>query len=439
MTTFTQLFESPETAQFADLDAQLKGGQLDAALAALRNLQHKLPVDPRIFLYATRIALASGNSVAAREAAKQLRSQAADWPLAWVELADVLKQDQQYEVSLSFAKKVIAAEVATASDLFRAADCAAAAGDFEAVTDALNRAYQLEPDRIEILWYKARNELQIGAVDQARESFTTLLNALPENTAALAGLATAKFQSGELPSAGVDFETLAAKEPDNEAHQFFATLCKGELPALYPIALSESLFDRYARAYDKHMVGELKHRAPKEIAVMIGSDFHGRSADLLDLGCGTGLVSLYLGKHPGARVGVDISANMLNEAQRLKLYHRLHQVNLLDALIDTPADQYDAIVACDVFGYIAEIEQPLIGMRRILRPGGRIYATFELPTDETQQEMVNSGMRFCRSRERVETQYTAAGFTDIEVKNFVLRVEREQPVNGFIVKAQKQA
>lgn len=437
MTTFSQLFEPVEARQFERVQAHFDAAEYDAAILLLHSLQQSLPNDPRVLLQSTRIGLATGNAIGAREAGKRLLAVAANWQPVWIELADVLKQDQQFEACLSFAKKAILAKESTAQDVFRAADCAAAAGDFASVTDALNRAHQLAPERLDILWHKARNELQNGALNEARHSFSKLLEALPGNNAALAGLANTKLQLGERQSALADFETLIALEPENQSHAFFVALCKGTMPQHYPSGLSETLFDRYARAYDKHMVGSLKHRAPKDIAAMIKSDFSGQRADLLDLGCGTGLVSLYLGKHPGARVGVDVSANMLVEAQRLKLYHRLHQVNLIDALADTPSEQYDAITACDVFGYVANLEASVSHTLRILRQHGRAYASFELPTSTTEDQAVNTGLRFCRSKTSVQTLYRAAGFGNIEIVDCTLRIEKDEPVAGFIISAQK--
>ena len=98
---------------------------------------------------------------------------------------------------------------------------------------------------------------------------------------------------------------------------------------------------------------------------------------VLDVACGTGLVSLRAAQAVGPRgqvVGVDLSARMVQAAERRAQVRQLHHARFLRmdaehlALPDASAD-----AALCAFGlmYLPEPEQALREMVRVLRPGGR--------------------------------------------------------------------
>ena len=89
---------------------------------------------------------------------------------------------------------------------------------------------------------------------------------------------------------------------------------------------------------------------------------------VLDLGCGTGLLGLMLGKIAGSMIGVDASIKMIEQAEKHGVYDRFHTVNLLDALRETDASQYHVIAALDVFIYVGDLAQAIARCLRE-RPG----------------------------------------------------------------------
>jgi len=97
---------------------------------------------------------------------------------------------------------------------------------------------------------------------------------------------------------------------------------------------------------------------------------------LLDVGCGTGALLYRLTAiHPATRlVGVDPVPAMLKVARRkLPSDIALHegwaeQLPFADA-------QFDLVVSCSMFHYVARPLDALIEMRRVLRPGGQLVLT----------------------------------------------------------------
>ena len=102
----------------------------------------------------------------------------------------------------------------------------------------------------------------------------------------------------------------------------------------------------------------------------------GEEDRLLDVGCGTGALLYRLAAvHPATRlVGVDPVPAMLKVARRkLPFDIALHegwaeQIPFADA-------QFDLVVSCSMFHYVARPLDALIEMRRVLRPGGQLVLT----------------------------------------------------------------
>lgn len=106
---------------------------------------------------------------------------------------------------------------------------------------------------------------------------------------------------------------------------------------------------------------------------------------VLELGCGTGLDTLFLARY-GARVtAIDAShamiARLLEKAEKSQLDDRIEaQVNDINLLNDFPSASYDAIVsAFAALNTVANLEKLAEEAARILRPGGRMIVHLLAP------------------------------------------------------------
>jgi len=94
---------------------------------------------------------------------------------------------------------------------------------------------------------------------------------------------------------------------------------------------------------------------------------------VVDLGCGTGIVTEVLAPHVARVIGVDASSMQLKEARRR--LRDLDNVELRQAQLEAlPLDSgsADAVVLVLVLHYVPEPRQALAEAARILRPGGRL-------------------------------------------------------------------
>jgi SAM-dependent methyltransferase len=114
-------------------------------------------------------------------------------------------------------------------------------------------------------------------------------------------------------------------------------------------------------------------RAPDHGVRMLPEDMTGMRA--IELGCGTGYVSAWMARRGATVVGVDVSAEQLATARRLRDEHGLdidfreasaEQVPEPDASFDFAVSEYGAAIWCDPHVWIPEAA-------RLLRPGGRLH------------------------------------------------------------------
>jgi len=89
-----------------------------------------------------------------------------------------------------------------------------------------------------------------------------------------------------------------------------------------------------------------------------------RGRRILDLGCGKGRFAVQLARLGGNMVGLDRSRSMLARAGSLS------RVRGTARRLPFAAASFDAVIAIDVFEHIVAIDEVLLEVRRVLRPGG---------------------------------------------------------------------
>lgn len=97
-----------------------------------------------------------------------------------------------------------------------------------------------------------------------------------------------------------------------------------------------------------------------------------QGADLLEVGCGTGLILRRLAPRTRRLVGVDLSSAMLHQAR-----NRHPSVVQANALALPFADgSFDVVVSFKVLPHVPEIRAALAEMARVIRPGGHLVLEF---------------------------------------------------------------
>ncbi len=241
----------------------------------------------------------------------------------------------------------------------------------------------------------ARNAARLGVGVAAREIWGAALAGLGDTPGAvevlragdsparprneyLSVLGNRLARAGARDRARECFQLLIEDNPDDPVASHIAAALSGRSPDNPSPEYVRKVFDDYATHFDAHLVGELGYSGPHELkSALIAAGTRDGPWDLLDLGCGTGLLAVEFAGLSARIDGVDLSPKMIERARDRKLYTTLTCGDLLSVLQRCAADCYDLVTAADVFIYVGKIDAVIAAARRVLRPHGMLAFTAE--------------------------------------------------------------
>ena len=143
------------------------------------------------------------------------------------------------------------------------------------------------------------------------------------------------------------------------------------------------VYDDWVSTYDTD-VQSWGYEVPDRLAAVIATA-GATNGDVLDAGCGTGLVGLALDAVGVASViGADFSPESIEAARQRRVYRELHVLDLSQPLPFT-SQRFLAVVCGGVFSYLTEPEAVLREFLRIVRHGGPIVFTQRVNLWESRQ------------------------------------------------------
>lgn len=414
-------------------------GELREAAKVLNKAQKQLPNDPRVFMVAGWMAEKSGNIDGAFQALRKSVALAPDWGPGLLELALLLARQNQFHEAVETAEKVARLEPGNLQVLAGVIDIAHRAGHTEMAIRHLRRGLDLVPGDVQLRRLLARDLGSQGEHAESIALWSALIAENPSDTESLLGRVQVLLAAGTPARAIADTTALLTLAPGNSVYAYYNALAHGQTPAHQPVELNRHLFDGMAEVYDQHMVRGLRYQLPKQVAEKIAGLYPEKKLNVLDLGCGTGLLGVCLGRLDGFLIGVDISTKMIEQAIRHNVYDRFHTVNLHDALHETPDAIYNVITALDVFIYAGDLSEAIPNAYRILVSGGHLVFSCETAPEDGPDLVLRDSSRYAHKRSHIEALCRAAGFVRVDVEATTLRHEAGQPVEGFVVTAYKAA
>lgn len=94
---------------------------------------------------------------------------------------------------------------------------------------------------------------------------------------------------------------------------------------------------------------------------------------ILDIGCGTGQLTAKIAESGAEVIGIDQSANMLEEARRLFPHLQFDQKDAHDFGY---AESFDAVFSNATFHWIKQPEKVIHCIQQVLKPNGRLVVEF---------------------------------------------------------------
>lgn len=411
--------------------------KLQEAAEHLNRVSRLAPSDPRIYILGSRLAEFSGNAKGAEEMARKAHQLAPQWHVTVTELSSLLARQNRLPEALGLAELAIQMAPGNAETLGRAIDVAHRAQNFPKALEWLAKAEALAPGNALIRHMTARDLQAMGDHGSAFDKYSDLVNANPADVLALRGRLRSALALGRMDAARADAATLLALDPASAVDQFWSTLAQGQTPARLPAAMVRELFDASADLHDLHTLTTLQYRLPQVVADLLKAEYGDRVFSILDLGCGTGLLGMCLGRIEGFLVGADLSERMMEQAARHQVYDKFHHVDILDAVQATPDQHYEVLTALDVLPYLGDLQGFLPGAYRIAKPGGAVIFSFDEAPEDGPDLVFNPTLRFTHKPSAVEAACKAAGFETVQLERRPMYVENGQPVPGCLVIARK--
>jgi predicted TPR repeat methyltransferase len=419
------------------IEQLIASGDLATAASKLNSLRELAPRDPRVFSVGAQLGFAANNPTAALQASDAALKLAPGWPRALFQRARALEALNRPKEALDACNQAASADPKLLGAIELAVILGRRLGEAAIPEALLRKAHASAPNNLSI-WLGLGRFLSRHKKEESIAWLDKVLSADSKNLDALITLASVHFELGDTAAANDVISRAEAIDRENPLVVFQGSRIRGESNTQIPAALVRNLFDEYADRFDSHLVGVLKYRLPLVVADKIRARFPDAKLNLLDLGCGSGLLGRALGKINGYFVGVDLSEKMLQKAAEIGTYSRLHVAEIVDALTATDASEYEVIAANEVINYVANPEPFIQQSFRVLRPNGVLYFSCEQAgVDEPDVVLRADSQRYAHRDDYITALCEKHGFVGVEIEKQALRTDHEKPVYGYLVTANK--
>lgn len=247
-------------------------------------------------------------------------------------------------------------------------------------------------------------------------------------------------KSGETEAAVAAYSEVLRLDPEDHggAAVRLAALGEGETPEKAPDAYVMTLFDQHADVFEDVLVDELQYCVPLLMRGRLDALQLGTFDNVLDLGCGTGLVGVALADKAKEITGLDLSENMVELAYDKEVYDSLYVAEISDYLSQNDEGPFDLVVAADVLPYLGALDAFFSSVATNMKPGG--YFTFSSETaseDEMEGDAykVSPHHRFLHSEAYVRGALEKEGFEVVEMPVINVRFQEGKPSPGHLVMA----
>ncbi len=302
------------------------------------------------------------------------------------------------------------------------------------------RAIQCNPHNFHA-YYLLGVCLQQGKQLQEAEPFLRkAIEMKPDFLPAQVELGLNLYNTGRKQEALSYIETALAQDPKNASFLHMRAGIVGENPENAPADYVSELFDGYADMFEHHLVSGLDYHIPDKAKAAL-SELMQQSGDtrtdlaLLDLGCGTGLGAVALQGITGWRVGVDLSAKMVEKAKEKNIYDTLAVADVVEYLSGSRRN-FDLITAFDVVVYIGNLEPLFAGVAQKLNEHGYFSLSVEAADDKESFSLLPSG-RYGHAAAYIEQLAAHCGLRTACKQSTPIRSENYEPIPGYLYIFQK--
>jgi predicted TPR repeat methyltransferase len=362
-----------------------------------------------------------------------------DHPEANNNLGMMLSDRGQHSDALACYRKALAVNPRFVDALSNSAVATRRAGNIGEAVELWKQAVVLRPNCVEAHVYLADTLADLGAVEEARRH-ALIADALdiPPRSAVQFALAIALARCGIRESAITRLRQCAAGDPLDRYGARLALAALNEEPV--PKRASDAFIDRlYAICSDRwdNAAGPFPYRGAQLVADKVVGD----RLDVLDAGCGTGLVGALVRNRSRRLVGVDLSGSMLELAKRKNVYDELHKGDLLSFMQARP-QSCDVVTCAATLIHFGDLGPAFAAAESALLAGGALVFTV-FPNEQDANVSVaaldgfGQGGCFVHGRSHIVDKAMAHGFSVEAVESAVHEYKNGLPIMCLVVVLRK--
>jgi len=276
-----------------------------------------------------------------------------------------------------------------------------------------------------------------GKPEQAIAAFQQALGIDSSSTDTYVNLAAVYQGQGDMEEAAHCYQKAVELNPNHESAAHMLAALRGETRESAPLEHVTRLFDEYAIKFDHHLVDTLGYSMPgllrNEIDRLQGQN--ASFANVIDLGCGTGLAGIAFRPVSGHLTGVDLSPRMIDRARERNVYDILRTGDII-ALLKEDQTRYNLLICADVFPYIGDV-QPFFSALRSCAEKDALFA-FSTETHTGNGYVLRPTGRYAHARDYLHSAAAEEGFSPRSTRTENLRKQKEQWIRGDLVVLQYQ-
>lgn len=284
---------------------------------------------------------------------------------------------------------------------------------------------QLNPNNIEYLYNAAIALMMLNQLSEAKQFFEKVLRLHPHHPGIYNNLALLALRNNNRSDALHYLRQAILLNADDHTSQHMLHALEGNTRAPTIPRYAQDLFDNYAFHYDEHLQTTLHYTLPAHLLNMLQQSNLQPSLDILELGCGTGLCGEKLREISENLYGVDISSKMLEKARQKNIYKKLVLDDIAHFLA-TEQQNYDLIIAADVFPYFGDLTLLFKSIQKRLLPTGLFIFSTEISDVEPWQLQHNA--RFSHHLAYLEQICHSQSWQIQHYQEIVARQQNNQPV-----------
>jgi predicted TPR repeat methyltransferase len=410
-------------------------GDRAGALAEYRRAVAIKPTDPGALTNLGNALRDFGDAEEAEACYRRALSIKPDHPQANNNLGMMLSDRGQHSLALAHYRKVLAVNPGYADALVNSAAAVRRSGDTDEAIALWKQVVALRPDCVEAHVYLAETLADLGAVEEARRH-ALIADALdlPPRPALRYALGVALARCGLRESAITRLRQCVEGDPHDRygARLALAALNQGPVPGRASDAFIDRFYAIWADRWDS-AGGPFPYRG----AQLVADKVSGGGLDVLDAGCGTGLVGALVRDRSRRLVGVDLSDTMLGLAKSKKVYDELHKGDLI-AFMRARTQTCDVVTCAATLIHFGDLGPAFMAAGSVLRAGGAFVFTV-FPNEQDADFSVaaldglGQGGCFVHGRRYIAETAIANGFSVETIESAIHEYKNGLPITSLVV------